>query len=209
MDSSAAREVEPTAVCDPAPIHPLEDRAEYQKQPGRGEDRPSRELHAIGHRAGDQGRRDHGEHAQKGHYQQSRAAVFARYAQAREEGQVEVPQESSVTRLCQRVTDDHPGDGDDEQTPEVHHQHVQDVSRPVHASVEQRQTRCHEQHQGRGRQHPRRITSIHQHSSQPGWFVAGASFRGSVSAVFLLVEQVVNTTAPVDFDTVSSRWRNR
>ena len=59
--------------------------------------------------------------------------------------------------LSQRVADDHPQRRDDQQAPEVHHQHVEDVPAAVHAAVEEGQPRGHEQHECRRDQHPRHI----------------------------------------------------
>ncbi len=178
-----AKSSEP-AGAEPAAVHPLEHRDEDQEHPHRGEDRPGRELHAVGHGAGDQRRGDHGEHAEEHQHDQVRAAGLTRDAQPLEEGEVEAPDELLVevrtVGAGDGVPDHRPQHRDREQAPEVHHQHVQDVLRPIHASVEQGQARCHEEDESSGDHHPRCVTCIHL---ELHWFVGRLDER-QVPAVF-------------------------
>ena len=161
MDRRAPGEVERSALPQPATVDPLEDGDEHEQHPGRREDRPRTELHPVRDRAGDQGRRDHGEHPEERDHREREPAVLPD-SDPVEEGGAEAPEEVVVSRfLCQRVAHDHPQDRNGQQAPEVHHEHVQDVAAAIHPAVEQREARRHEQHEGRGDQQPGSITRIH------------------------------------------------
>ena len=75
---------------------------------------------------------------------------------------IEVADNPAVPGAAERqaVSEEHPENRDDSHCKEVLHQHCEHVLRADHAAVEQRQSRCHEQHQGRGGQHPRGISRV-------------------------------------------------
>jgi hypothetical protein len=93
-------------------------------------------------------RRDAGEHPEIGDDREVEPSVVTEDPDAVEEGGVEPAEDVVLERdLRDRVADHHPEHRDDEDAPEVHHQHVEDVPAAVHPSVEKRESRCHEQHE--------------------------------------------------------------
>src|SRR5450755_4232983 len=58
---------------------------------------------------------------------------------------------------------DDPQHAHDAHTHKVLHQHCEDVLAPNHASVEEGKTWGHEQHERRGRHHPRGVAAIQFH----------------------------------------------
>ena len=150
VDRGAAGEVERAALAEPTAVDPLEDGNVDEDRPHRHEHRPGRELHAVGDGARDERWRDRGEHPEEGQRRDRPACIVTEDPDALEEQVVEPADEVVVERRgSEGEADDRPQDGDDQHAVEVHHQHVEDVAALVHAAVEERQTRRHEQHQRR------------------------------------------------------------
>ena len=143
VNGGATGEVERAAHAEPAAVHPLEHGYEHDQDPERYEDRPRRELDAVGDGARDERRGDRREHAEEGDRRDRPAGVVARDADAVEHQEVEVA-DVLVTALGERVSEHHPHDRHDEEAIEVHHQHVQHIAALVHPSVEEGEARGHE-----------------------------------------------------------------
>ena len=96
-----------------------------------------------------------------------KSSVGQRDADVLHEREVEVADHAPVAGVTegQAEHDHHPEDGEQPHGEDVLHQHAEDVLAPHHAGVEQREPWCHEQHQGRGHQHPGCVPGIDLHIS--------------------------------------------
>ncbi|MEI2643903.1 MAG: hypothetical protein V9G10_16760 [Candidatus Nanopelagicales bacterium] len=167
------------ALEDPAAgaPHPVRDREVDQRGPDPAEQDPRAELHAVGHRTGDQGDGDRREHRLEGgerHHRVDRCRVVGHHAA--QPGKFCEAAEQAVAHVsaeCQRVAVQHPQHADEEQRPHHHHHHVERGLRPRHAAVEECQAGQHEQYKGSAGENPGGVACtqdglFHRHASPFG-----------------------------------------
>ena len=167
MDDGPAGEVEGAEVTRPeeasAP-HPVSHRRIHEHRPQRQEHQVARELHPLRERAGDEGRRDDGEHELEGHERLGRNGRSVRGRRGAHPGQpceAKGPDDAAlVGPKGEGVPDQHPQDADHGQRDERLHHGGQDVLRPDQSAVEERQARGHEHDQGGRREHPGGIAGV-------------------------------------------------
>ncbi len=147
---------------------PVGDREVDQARPHPGEDQPGAEPGPVGHRTGDQGDRDHREHAlegDEGHRRETAPVAGHITHQPLEPGVLAgVAQQPTDQVVTERdgVAEEHPQDADQRERPEAHHHHVQDAVRAHHPAIEEREPRGHQQHQGCGGEHPGGVAGVEQ-----------------------------------------------
>ncbi len=100
---------------------------------------------------------EHGEHEVRDAVAADRAVDAA---QEHEAGVPAEPAAQDVGTEGHRVADSDPDDADHRHGGEAVHHRAQDVLGPDEAAVEHRQARDHQQHEGRGRQHPGRGAGV-------------------------------------------------
>ena len=134
-------------------------------RPEEREDEERAELHALGERADDEGRRDDREHHLEEHEQQvrdgGRVVGVGLDAHAVEAGPAQAADEAAVVGAeGQAVAEQHPLDADDAQQDEALHHDGEHVLAAHQAAVEEGQPRRHQHDQRRADQHPGGIASI-------------------------------------------------
>ena len=150
--------------------HPMGDRAIDEDQPQPHEPEEGAELHAVGQRAGDQGRGDDRE----GHLEEHVDRFRNRARQRGNAGELHRTQEQiaeaadpvvhalvGIGGEGQAVADHHPQHGDQRGGAEALRQRRQHILLAHHAAIEQAQARNgHHQHQRRGGQHPGGVARV-------------------------------------------------
>jgi hypothetical protein len=159
----AAGEVERAHVRQEAAApHPVCDRHVDEDRPQRDERDVGGKAHALDDGAGDERRRDDAEGALVAHEQQMRDRALRLETDTMEECHRGVAEEVAAFRERERVADHRPQDADEPERDETHHHRVQGVLGAHEAAIEERQGRCHQQHQRCRDQHPTRICCIHR-----------------------------------------------
>ena len=152
------------------PDHVRDGRVD-QREPQQHEHQHRREAHAFGEGADDQRRGDDGEgHLEGDEHAFREGADHAFLGEVPEESVLEAPDEGGQVHRAglhaggvegQAVAEDHPGHRNQAGDGKTLHQHRQDVLRAHHAAVEQGQAGDdHEQHQGRGGEHPGGVARV-------------------------------------------------
>ena len=139
--------------------HPVCQRVVNQGAPQQAEDQEGGKLHALGKGAGDERRRDGGEHALEGHERQVRDGIRVRAGLAPYPRQAEVVQvaddAADVRAKGKAIAPQHPLHANQGQQNETLHQGGEHVLAAHQAAVEQRQARRHHhQDEHRRGQHP-------------------------------------------------------
>ena len=134
-------------------------------QPDAHENQHGGELHALGEGADDERRGDHGEgHLKCYEYRLRYGAAEGIHRDAGKEHLVETTDESiggAAVFEGQAVTPECPQDAHQGGDGEALHEHREHVLTAHHAGVKKRETRDgHEQHQGRGDEHPRGVAAV-------------------------------------------------
>ena len=167
VDDGAAGEVEraePVGPEEPAAPDPMGQGRVHEERPECDERDVAAEPHALGERPRDQGRRDHGEHQlERGERRVRhgrRQRVWCRPDTAEPQVREASDHATDVRAEREGVPGKQPHDRDDRDRGDGLHHRAEHVLRPDQAAVEQRQPRCHEQDEGRGAQHPRRVTGV-------------------------------------------------
>ena len=175
LDGHSAGEVDgPDAVGQPATRvavaveveDPVRDRRVDQHGPHRDEHDPGTEPGPVGDGAGDQGPGDHAEQALEHREQDDRDGQPAVCTLGDQGLQPEVLQRvadespADVVAEGDRVADEDPDDDDRREGAEGHHHHVQHALGAHHPAVEQREPRCHQEHQGRGCEEPGGVAGV-------------------------------------------------
>ena len=171
MNHGAAGEIErgnASAVGIQQPAHSpdhvrhgaVDDQRPQRKKHGHGA-----EFHALGECAGDQRRRDDGEHELIDHVGlfRNRGCIIGigSKAYAAQEDVFESADKAVAVGKGQRVSNDCPEDRDQAHHGEALHHGAEDVLAPYEAAVEQREAGAgHQQHKGGGDQHPG-VVGIH------------------------------------------------
>ena len=154
----AAREVENAELGEPAAApDPVRDRRVDEDRPERDEGEVRPEAHAVDDRAGDQRGGDDGERRLVGHEQHVRDRALRVDAHVIEEREREVAEVVAAGAEGERVAEERPGHAAHAEGGEAHHQRVQRILRPDQAAVEEGDARCHEEHERRGYENPRRV----------------------------------------------------
>ena len=98
---------------------------------------------------------------------EERVRRSARCPTSLQEREVEVPDQAAVAGVTEREAehDARPEDREDPHGEDVLHEHAEHVLAADHAAVEEREARCHEQHQSGRDQHPCGIARVHVASS--------------------------------------------
>ena len=137
----------------------------HEGRPQQGEDQERGELHPLGERADDQGRRDDREHGLKDHEDlvrnrgrvvRIRSRSHAFQAQPTKTAQPPIP-----WRKREAIAPQHPLDTQDPQHDHALHQDAQVVLPPDQPAIEKGQSWGHEHDQGRTRQHPCSVTGVY------------------------------------------------
>lgn len=145
------------------PPEPVRDRAVDQENPGRDEDHEGRQSHPLGKSPDDQRSGDHGEHALVDHVEKARDGRGRVLPHVPQHDVVESPDETveDARGEGEAVGQDRPDRAD-----QAHDQERLDddggrVLAPDHAAVEEADTRCHQEHECGGREHPRNVAGTH------------------------------------------------
>jgi hypothetical protein len=139
---------------------PVGHRGVDQQGPGERKDHVGREAHAFDDRTRDERDGDDGKRALKCHEEQMRNALPGFEADMRERCKVEMPDDGRTRSEGERVAEEGPDDGHGSDHGEAHHHGVQGILRADHATVEECEGRGHEQHEGRGDEHPREVGGL-------------------------------------------------
>ena len=145
--------------------HHVRHRAVDNQRPEREKHGHRAELHAFGKCAGDQSRRDDGEHELVDHVgllrNCGRVVGIGRQAHAAQENVLESANKAGAVRKGERVSHDCPEDRDQAHHGEALHHGAENVLAAHQSAVEQGQAGSgHQQHQRRRDQHPG-IVGIH------------------------------------------------
>ncbi|CAB4853590.1 unannotated protein [freshwater metagenome] len=178
VDDSAAGEVERTAFEQPAggAEHPVGDDRVDDDRPHADEDRVGTELQAVSRGPRDQRWGDDGEHHLVRHEQQRRddqcerpgvAGQRIRFGNTLHPRKVEVADEPVLAAERQREADRRPEHADEPHREHVLHEHAEDVLAAHHAAIEERESRCHEQHERCRNDHPRGGAGVNGHLKDP------------------------------------------
>ena len=151
VDDGTAREVERAVpnVADPATApDPVGDGGVDDGDPHDEEDEVGRELEALDEGSRDEGRGDDGEHHLEDDEQQRWDAVVFHLidVDARQSEEAQVSYERASFAECEAVAPQDPDDAHDGHGHEAVHERAYDVSGADEASVEEGQSRRHEQH---------------------------------------------------------------
>jgi hypothetical protein len=148
----------------------VRDRRVDEHRPEEREDDETREALPLGEGAGDQGRRDRGEHQlERGEEdERDRRAVDRRRGEAdvHEPGEIEPADEPrnakdvGVRREREREADQDPDDADEGQPKEAVHDRREDVLAPDEAAVEQGEAGQHHHDERGGDQHPGGVAAV-------------------------------------------------
>ncbi|CAB4725984.1 unannotated protein [freshwater metagenome] len=155
VHNGAASKVECTELREPpAAKHPVSNRRVHKHKPKSDENRVGLELEPVSGCTRDECRGDHSERhliCAEQHEWNCESECFASRCRVDvvHPGKVEVADEPAVTKVAkrQRESDGHPKDCHQSHGEEVLHQHAEHVFGPNHAPVEERESRCHEEHQ--------------------------------------------------------------
>ena len=153
--------------------HHVSERSVIERDPQRHENHPRGVLHTFGYGAADQRDGDHGERGLEGHVHADRVVVAVQCGRCEDAliGNHGVLQQEAGCRVAEdaadrgagvgdRPTPQHPHDHRDGQCGRLHDHHIQHGLGADHATIEERHTRRHEEHKGRGSQYPRGISRI-------------------------------------------------
>ena len=153
--------------------HHVGERSVIERDPQRHENHPRGVLHTFGDGAADQRDGDHGERGLEGHVHADRVVVAVQCGRCEDAliGNHGVLQQEAGCRVAEdaadrgagvgdRPTPQHPHDHRDGQCGRLHDHHIQHGLGADHATIEERHTRRHEEHKGRGSQYPRGISRI-------------------------------------------------
>ncbi|MPM97347.1 hypothetical protein SDC9_144520 [bioreactor metagenome] len=158
---------DPAAVRGGEPVageHPVSQRGVDEDQPEHREGGPRGERRPLGDGARQQRHRDDRETPLESGEGQRRDGAHGRVAvdERIEEGELERVADDATQRVAERfaVTDHRPGDAHGGGAHEAHHHHVEHALGADHASVEEGQTRCHQQHQRRAGQQPGGVARV-------------------------------------------------
>ena len=182
-------------AADPAAApHPVRDRDVDQGEPAEREDDPAAELHPVGHGTADQRHGDDREHHLEDHHRVRRDAGLAAQEEPllgdrpgagaevlREAAQDVVEAGAAVRAERQAEAVQNPKDRDEPDAREAHHHHVEYALGPVEATVEQRQTRGHEQYERRRQEQPGGIAGVDLHAASSRLGVLPHGHVGSVA----------------------------
>ena len=164
VDDEAAGEVKCAELREEAAApYPVCHRVVDEDGPEQDQDRKGCEAHALCKRAGNQGRRDDGEHALERDECELRDGAVLEDVEA-DTGKADLVEaaDEAIDIRAERhgITEDDPLNGDHRDDEETLHDGRQDVLAADHAAVEERETRCHDEDQGCADEHPGRIASV-------------------------------------------------
>jgi hypothetical protein len=162
VHDGAAREVEDAAAHEPAAApDPMRDRRVHEERPQRDEREIRSEPHPLDHGPRDQGCGDDGKGALVRHEEDVGDRPLRLDPDATQE-QVRHPTEERVSfGEGETIGGERPYDAHQAQGGEAHHHGIERVLGPDQTAVEEREGRCHQQHQRGGHQHPGGIGRYH------------------------------------------------
>ena len=151
----------------PATKHPVSNRRVHKHKPKSNENHVCLELKSVGSCASDECGSDDSEghlvgaEQHKWNRESERFAARSRVDVAHP-GKIQVADEPAITKVskCQREGNSHPKNRHQAHGEEVLHQHAEHVFGPNHAAIEERESRCHKEHQACRDQHPRGIATV-------------------------------------------------
>ncbi|CAB4371490.1 unannotated protein [freshwater metagenome] len=155
VHNGATSKVECTKLGEPpATEHPVSNRRVHKHKPKSDEDRVGLELESVSSCAGDERGSDNREGhliSAEQHEWNRESECFASRCRVdiAHPRKIEVADEPTITKVAkgQREGNGHPQDCHQAHGEEVLHQHAEHVFGPNHAPVEERESRCHEEHQ--------------------------------------------------------------
>src|ERR1043165_9109459 len=162
------------ALADPAAApHPMRNRRVDEQRPERDERDVGTEAHPLDDRAGDQRRGDDGEGPLIREEQEVRDRPLRAEADAAEE---EEPAAAAPRRPMSEgdgVAEERPGQADEAERGEAHHQRVEGILRAHHPTVEESEGGGHHEDERGGNQEPGSVGAVDGGQPEPPWFLRG------------------------------------